>query len=136
MHDRKTPFPAEPNDHSGRNPTMQFILTGFTQDAAFRVFEFDYVGSSQPRTQFTVRADLDLTRRYGIRVQELPLLCRGVLETRGESEEARAFTLTEEKMMVYMKDGAAAKELAAQKKKPRKPMAENLGAAWRGSRPL
>jgi hypothetical protein len=116
---------------------MQFILMGFTQDTAFRVFEFDYVGPSQPRTQFTVRADLDLIRRYGIRVQELPLLCRALLETREESEEARAFTFTEEKMVVHMKDCAAAKELAAQKKKPaRKPMGENLGAAWRGSQPL
>jgi hypothetical protein len=116
---------------------MHFILTGFTQDTAFRVFEFDYVGPSQPPTQYTVRADLDLIRRYGIRVQELPLLCRAVLETREESEEARAFTFTEEKMVVYMKDCATAKELAAQKKRPaRKPMGENLGAAWRGSQPL
>lgn len=111
---------------------MQFILMGFTQDTAFRVFEFDYVGPSQPRTQFTVRADLDLIRRYGIRVQELPLLCRGVLETREESEEARAFTFTEEKMNLYMKDCAAAKELAAQKKKRTgKPMGENIETAWR-----
>lgn len=113
---------------------MNFVLKGFTQDTAFRVFEFDCVGPSQPRTQFTVRADLDLSRRYGIAVQELPLLCRSVLETREESEE-RAFTFTEEKMVVHMKDCAAAKELAAQKKKTRKPTDGNFNPAWRGSQP-
>ncbi len=115
---------------------MQFILTGFTQDTAFRVFEFDYVGPGQVRTQFTVRADLGLIRRYGIQVQDLPLLCRGVLETRSEAEEARTFTFTEDKMSLHAKDCAAAKELAAQRKKPRKPLAENLGAAWRGPQPF
>ena len=110
---------------------MQFMLKGFTQHSAFRVFEFDCIEPSLPRTQFTVRADLDLVRRYGIRVQELPLLCRSVLETRNASDMARAFTFTEEKMIAYAKD-AAAKQLAAQKKKPSaKSMDENADAAWR-----
>lgn len=110
---------------------MQFMLKGFTQTSTFRVFEFDCLGPSQPRTQFTVRADLDLVRRYGIRVQELPLLCRSVLETRDASGEARALTFTEEKMIAYAKD-AAAKQLAAQKKKSSaKSMDENVDTAWR-----
>jgi hypothetical protein len=115
---------------------MQFILTGFTQVTGFRVFEFDHVGAGQPRVQFTVRADLGLIRRYGIQVQDLPLLCRAVLEGREAAEEARAFTFTEERMSVHAKDCAAAKELAAQRRKPaRKPIGENLGAAWRGTSP-
>lgn len=127
---------GERYDYSGRNAAMNFILTGFTQSTEFRVFEFDCVGPTQPRTQFTVRADLGLIRRYGIRLQDLPLLCRAVLETREEAGEARAFTFTEEKMNLYMKDCAAAKELAAQKKKTvRRPMNENMGVAWRGSQP-
>jgi hypothetical protein len=115
---------------------MQFILTGFTQDTTFRIFEFDYVGPGQARTQFTVCADLGLIRRYGIQVQDLPLLCRGVLEGRVEAEETRSFIFTEEKMMVHARDCATAKELAAQRKKPRKPISENLGAAWRGPQAL
>ena len=111
---------------------MQFILKGFTQDSAFRVFEFDCIAPSQPRAQFTVRADLNLIRRHGIRVQELPLLCRSVLETRAVSEETRAFTFTEEKMISYAKECAAAKELAAQKKKASANSTdENPEAAWR-----
>lgn len=111
---------------------MQFTLKGFTQDSAFRVFEFDCMLPSQPRTQFTVRADLNLVRLHGIRVQELPLLCRSVLETREASDEARAFTFTEEKMISYVKGCAAAKEIAAQKKKSSaKSMDENVDVAWR-----
>jgi hypothetical protein len=111
---------------------MQFMLKGFTQDSAVRVFEFDCVGHSQPRTQFTVRANLDLVRRYGIRVQELPLLCRSVLETREASDETRALTFTEEKMIAYVKESAAAKELAAQKKKQSaKSVDEDSEVGWR-----
>jgi hypothetical protein len=105
---------------------MQFILTGFTQETALRVFEFDRVAPSTPRTRFTVSADLDLSRRYGIAVQELPLLCRGVLETRGESDEVHAYAFTEDNMVGHMRNCAAAKELAAQKKKSRKAAGENL----------
>jgi hypothetical protein len=59
-----------------------------------------------------------------------------VLEGREEAEEARAFTFTEEKMNTHAKDCAAAKELAAQRRKPpRRPVGENLGVAWRGGQP-
>ena len=112
---------------------VQFVLTGFTQEKDFRVFQFDCVVSKQQRTEFTVRADLGSIRGYGIQVQDLPLLCRGVLEDRDVSEEGRAFTLTEERMSKYAKERAVAKELAAQRKVPvRKQKAETLGNAWRG----
>lgn len=51
---------------------MQFILTGFTPDTGFRVFAFQGIGTDRTRTDFTVRTDLSLIRRYGIRMQELP----------------------------------------------------------------
>ena len=59
---------------------MQYILTGFTHDMGFRVFAFEGIGEDRVRTEYKVRADLALIHRYGIRVQELPLLCRGILE--------------------------------------------------------
>src|SRR5580704_7060777 len=64
---------------------MQFILTGFTQETGFRVFAFGGVVVGQIRTVFTVRADLALSRRYGIPMQELPLLCRSLLDRQEES---------------------------------------------------
>ena len=52
---------------------MQFILTGFTQEAGFRVFTFESLAADRTRTKFTVKTDLSLIRNYGIQVQELPL---------------------------------------------------------------
>jgi hypothetical protein len=111
---------------------MMFILTGFTQDVGFRVFAFEGIAADRSRTAFTVRADLGLIRRYDIRMQELPLLCRSLLERRDDAEEARTFIFTEEEMDRHAKDSAATKLAAAAKRKPpKKPSGENLGAAWR-----
>ena len=89
---------------------MRFILTGFTQDTGFRVFTFEGVGPDQTRTGFSVGADLALSRRYGIRMQELPLLCREFLERCSEGEQARTFTFTEAEMLVYAKRCAAERQ--------------------------
>ena len=115
---------------------MQFVLAGFTQDTGFRVFAFEGVTADRLRTSFTVRADLALIRRYGIQVQDLPLLCRSLLERRDESAETHVFTFTEEEMRTCATERTAARELAASKRKPpRRPSGENLGAAWRGAPP-
>lgn len=112
---------------------MQFILTGFTQDVGFRVFAFEGVGENRVRTPFTVRADLGLIRRYGIPIQELPLLCRSLLERCEEREEKRTLIFGEPEMCLYANNFAAAREAAALKKKtPRRPPNEHIGAAWRG----
>jgi hypothetical protein len=111
---------------------MAYILTGFTQQLGFRVFAFARVELATLRTEHTVRADLSLTRKYGIQMQELPLLCRVLLERRDESGRASAVTFTEEDMSACAKERTAAKELAASKRRPpRRPSGENLGAAWR-----
>lgn len=115
---------------------MQFILTGFTQDMGFRVFAFERTSEDRVRTRYTVRADLALIRRYGIRVQELPLLCRSLLERRDSGDQPRALTFTEDEMSLHAKDCAMAREAAAQKRKPpRRPPSENVGNAWRGQQP-
>ena len=72
---------------------MQFNLIGFSQDAGFRVFAFEGTAAGRVRTEYTVRADLALIRKYGIRVQELPLLCRRFLERAGEGEQKCTATL-------------------------------------------
>ncbi len=114
---------------------MQFILTGFTQDREFRVFAFEGIAADRVRTLFTVRADLALSRTYGIRLQELPLMCRGILERREESEEQNSLTFTEDAMRLHASNTLAARALATQKKKaPRRPANENNGAAWRSFR--
>jgi hypothetical protein len=110
---------------------MKYILTGFTHEMGFRVFAFEFVGDDRVRTEYTVRADLALIRRFGIRMQELPLLCRGVLERRSEDEQQRTLTYTEADMQLNA-DASATIAAAAQKKRmARRPPAHNLGAAWR-----
>lgn len=110
---------------------MQFILTGFTQENGFRVFAFEGSGDDRVRIRFTVRADLALIRRYGIRLQELALMCRGILERRNEADDLRTLTFTEEQMCLYAKNCSAARDAAQKRKPPRRPQGENTGAGWR-----
>jgi hypothetical protein len=101
---------------------MQFTLLGFTESIGFRVFAFEGVNADRTRTSFTVRADLALTRRYSIRLQELPLLCRGLLERQAEGQELsadlRRLTFTEAEMSMYASD--CARTEALRKKSPRR----------------
>jgi len=114
---------------------MQFVLVGFTQDAGFRVFAFEGIGEDRTRTKFTVRADLALIRGYEIRVQELPLLCRALLErvtqigseVTGQEgtapEPARlenTWTYTEEEMRLHASGCAEVRDAAQRKKSMRR----------------
>lgn len=113
------------------NLKVQFIFKGFSQDMGSRVFEFDGIASDRTRTPFTVRTDLALTRRYGIRLQELPLLCRAVLELRHDGEDTHEFAYTEADMNLHREGAAARLEAAKQRKPPRRPATDQVGAAWR-----
>lgn len=110
----------------------RYILTGFSNDQHFRQYAFEGVGEDHSRTLFTVRADLALARAYGIPFQDLPLLCREFLERCVVMKDARQLTFGEEGMRACQAERLAAKEAAAQKKRPpRRPAAENTGNAWR-----
>jgi hypothetical protein len=103
---------------------MQFSFTGFSQDAGFRVFAFVGTTGDRMHTDFSVRADLALSRRYGIRVQELPLLCLGLLE-RHEGEQECALIFAEENMLLHANNLAAEREAAQKKRfKPRPPVTQ------------
>ncbi len=115
---------------------LQLILTGFTHETGFRVFAFDRVGEDRTRTKCTVRADLTLIRTYGIQIQDLPLLCKGLLSRHDDPVDGYSLTFTEEEMQVCANERAAAREIAASKRKTmRRPATENLGAAWRTPHP-
>lgn len=103
---------------------------------AFRVFAFERMGLDKVRTKFVVRADLALVRRYGIPVQELPLLCRNLLQQQDENAETRTLIFSEGEMSAHASGRAAARDAAAQKRKtPRRPASGNIGSAWRGHQP-
>ncbi|MDR3700985.1 MAG: hypothetical protein P4L56_15165 [Candidatus Sulfopaludibacter sp.] len=111
------------------NPKTHFILKGFSQAMEFRVFEFEGLMANSVRASFTVKIDIGLARKYGIRLQELPLLCRGVLDQHSEGEEQRSFLYTEAHMSEYAYN-LAAREEAAKHKKSRQPAPARVAAAW------
>lgn len=121
-----------------RSIEMQFTLTGFKQDTGFRVFAFEGTAADRTRTEYTVRADLALTRKYGIQMQELPLLCRGLLERCPEGDVQHAITFTEEEMCMHAQTCREARNAALLKRKSaRRPATTNqTGSGWRGSQPL
>jgi len=115
---------------------MQFTLTGFSQDAEFRVFAFEGISADRIKTAYSIRADLGLIRKYSIRIQELPLICRAILERKSSENEERVMTFTEEDMGLYARAIIDAREAAASKKKmSHKAPSGNLGAAWRAPSP-
>jgi hypothetical protein len=123
------------NSVSVRSTKMNFILTGFTQDTGFRVFAFQGIGANGARLEYTVKADLGLTRTYGIRLQELPLLCRGVLERLAEGAEARTATFTEDGMRLHADNRAAERDAAKKKRPPPRPPTVPVATGWRAAHP-
>lgn len=118
------------------NPKVQFVLKGFSEVTGCRVFAFEGVNADRSRTDFTVKTDLALARRYGIRLQELPLLCKAILERKYEGDTAlRTFTYTEADMGQYADSAAARVEAAKNRKPARRPATANLGTAWRVPQP-
>jgi hypothetical protein len=119
------------SEGSAGNAKMRFTMMGFDQDAGVRQYAFQGTADGI-LTGFTVGVELALIPRYGIRIQELPLLCRGLLERQGEGEEKRTLTFTEEEMRVHADICATVREAAAQKKRlARRPPPANVEAAWR-----
>jgi hypothetical protein len=111
---------------------VQYILTGFSHEKGYRVFVFESV-DGRVRTAYRVKADLALARKHGVPVQELPLLCRALLETRTEGESQRAYTYGEAEMRKY-EDLCAARAAELQNKKrplPRRPPVQKPGQTWR-----
>lgn len=115
---------------------MQFVLLGFGQRAGVRLYAFQSC-IDRTRTDFSVAVDLALTQRYGIRIQELPLLCRELLERQvREGEGTRQLAFTEDEMHLYAANCATAREAAAhRRKRVRKPPTDSAASPWRGPRP-
>lgn len=59
---------------------MQFVLLGFKQSNSVRQFRFEAIGDDRSRRSVLVSADLVLARGYAIQIQNLPLLCRQLLQ--------------------------------------------------------
>lgn len=111
---------------------MHYILTGFTHDVGFRVFSYEGTNENRTRTRYTVRVELAMIPKYGIHMQELPLLCQGVLERRIEGEQRIAFTYSEDEMRAHASDRLLREATAQSRKKPPRRPVTAPGAHWRG----
>ena len=126
-----------PKENPTTNPKITFTLKQFRQELGFRVFAFERVAEDRTRADFAVSADLSLIRKYGILVQDLPLLCRNLLERRDldatldNTALSPALTLTEDEMRIHADGRAAARSAAARKPPRRPPPGANPGSAWR-----
>ena len=107
----------------------QFLLTGFTQVAGIRIYAFEGRVDAR-RIDYTVEVDLALIPRYGIRIQDLPLLCRDLLQGT-EPEEISAVVFSEQRMRSHAEKLAAAREEAEHRKKqPRRLASADAGTGW------
>ena len=111
---------------------MQFVLAGFRQSDRTRRYYFDAVDKDWKRTRVTVSADLDLVRKHGISIQELPLLCCGLLE--GHPNVA-ALDFSEAEMAVCADKRAAARAAKDNRPARKRPFSKDPGQAWRGLPP-
>ncbi len=113
-----------------KNARAQFVLMGFSQTAAIRVYAFEGLNDGR-RTDYTVQVDLALLPGYGIQIQDLPLLCRELLQERAEAEEMGALAFTEPEMRALAEKRAIAREEAQRKRPARHPASTNPGSGWR-----
>lgn len=81
---------------------MEYQFTGFSHNGEFREFAFFGVDDDRNKTPFKVVADLGLSRKYSIAVQELPLLCKRLLERLPEGSGSRTLTFAESDMKMLV----------------------------------
>jgi len=111
---------------------MDFTLTGFRQDREIRHFRFQATDDDRMRREFTVDADVGLLRKYGIALQELPLLCRRLLEKNPLSRETQVVTFSEDLMREHAEHCESLRRAAIEKRKSyRRPRSNRLGQGWR-----
>jgi hypothetical protein len=100
----------------------QFFLTGFSQAAGIRTYAFQG-RIDATRSDYTVEVDLALIPGFGIRIQDLPLLCRELLQQRTQPDEISALVLTEQRMRSHAEKLAIARQEAEHRKKQPKHLA-------------
>ena len=112
---------------------MEFSMTGFSEDHGVRRYTFKVAIANRTSQEFTVETDVALLRKYGIALQELPLLCRRLLEKIAVSEEGHVLTFSEELMREHAANCAAVLRAAQEKRKShRRPISSRVGQHWRG----
>jgi hypothetical protein len=102
-----------------REDKVDFILVGFSDHDGTRRFLFERTGpgTGPVREKFTVDADMVMARRYRISVQDLPLLCRRLLDD-ADGTVSRTLIFGEAQMCTHAGLLAAETEARALRKRP------------------
>jgi hypothetical protein len=115
---------------------MEVVFLGFKQSDSKREFKFESIGADRSRTPVVVVADLSLARRYQIQIQNLPLLCRELLDrSDGEAVAAGTITLNETHMAALNESARVASE-EKRSRRSRPAVSSNVGKAWRAPTPF
>ena len=113
---------------------MNFVFTGFHQNDSVRQYVFQSV--TRPNEKFTVGADLNLVRKHKIPLQELPLLCRRLLEAKDEPRDSPGLVFTEQDMLGYVEKRArVAHDAELKRRRFRVAASPRIGEAWRSKAP-
>lgn len=121
---------AKPDEKQFR---MSFVFRGFQQTNGQRTYTYDGVAADRSRSEFTVLVELAMLRRHKISLQELPLLCRAVLDSEAALPcEQRSYAFGEVQMSVQDAHVAAKAEAAQKRRKaaPKRPPAHNPEHVW------
>lgn len=113
-------------------PQTRFTYVGFAEKQGARIFSYQMTCEDRSKIDFTVATDLMLARSYHISLQELPLMCRAILDAIQEVGAARAYALTEQDMQSHAARLAERADEAKRKRAPRRPHAtQAVGSGWR-----
>jgi hypothetical protein len=111
---------------------MEFTMTGFSEESGVRRFKFKGTLVNRTFREYSVDTDVTLARKYGIGLQELPLLCRRLLEK--DPEGVEPIVVFTEALMREHSDHCAAEDKAAleRRRAHKRPNTARLGEHWRG----
>ena len=105
---------------------MEYVLTGIEHSGNIRLYAFTEVEHDVRRSGLSVAVDIDVVRKYGIPIQELPLLCRLFLEDQRGTGSESSLTYDEAEMVKYATRRADAARVAEERKAHRKSAVSNM----------
>jgi hypothetical protein len=110
---------------------MEFTLTGFQQEREIRHYTFQSLEGGRTSRGLTVNVDVGLLRKYGIALQDVPLLCRRLLEKQSLDPSVKVLTFSEELMREHADHCEALKRAAEERKKAyRHHRSPEAGKGW------
>ena len=104
---------------------MEFVFTGFNQKDTTRLYAFQRVDTDRSRTDYAVTTDVTLAFKHKIPLQDLPLLCRALLEGKEPSPPGTVI-FTEKDMLAFVHRRSAERDEVLRKKAHHRPFGRKI----------